>query len=57
LGDSTAEEMLVFSPMRNVHRWHDNGLGSLRHESVTEIYPYFHHDKLPDFGRGSLWFL
>jgi hypothetical protein len=61
LGDSTAEEMLVFSPVRNVNRWHDNGLGSLRHESVTEmvaeIYPYFQHDKLPDFGRESLWFL
>ena len=34
---------------------------SLRHESVTEmvaeIYLYFQPDKLPDFGRGSLWFL
>lgn len=26
-------------------------------EMVAEIYPYFQHDKLPDFGRESLWFL
>ncbi len=24
---------------------------------VAEIYPYFDHDKLPDFGKRSLWFL
>ena len=26
-------------------------------EMVAEIYPYFQHDKLPDFGKESLWFL
>lgn len=26
-------------------------------EMVAEIYPHFQHDKLPDFGRESLWFL
>ena len=26
-------------------------------EMVAEIYPYFEHDRLPDFGKESLWFL
>jgi len=26
-------------------------------EMVAEIYPYFEHDKLPDFGKKNLWFL
>jgi hypothetical protein len=26
-------------------------------EMVAQIYPYFQHDKLPDFGKESLWFL
>lgn len=26
-------------------------------EMVAEIYPHFHHDKLPDFGKENLWFL
>lgn len=26
-------------------------------EMVAEIYPHFKHDKLPDFGKESLWFL
>ena len=26
-------------------------------EMVAEIYPYFQHDKLPDFGKENLWFL
>lgn len=26
-------------------------------EMVSEIYPYFKHDKLPVFGKESLWFL
>ena len=26
-------------------------------EMVAEIYPHFLHDKLPDFGKESLWFL
>ncbi|MFA5971903.1 MAG: Piwi domain-containing protein [Lentimicrobiaceae bacterium] len=26
-------------------------------EMVASIYPYFHHDKLPDFGKENLWFL
>lgn len=26
-------------------------------EMVAEIYPYFTHDKLPDFGKENLWFL
>jgi hypothetical protein len=26
-------------------------------EMVAQIYPYFLHDKLPDFGKENLWFL
>ena len=26
-------------------------------EMVAEIFPYFTHDKLPDHGKESLWFL
>jgi hypothetical protein len=26
-------------------------------EMVASIYPYFQHDKLPDFGKENLWFL
>lgn len=26
-------------------------------EMLAEIYPYFKYDKLPDFGRKTLWFL
>ena len=26
-------------------------------EMVAEIFPFFTHDKLPDFGKESLWFL
>jgi hypothetical protein len=26
-------------------------------EMVVEIFPYFTHDKLPDHGKESLWFL
>ena len=26
-------------------------------EMVAEIYPYFKYDKLPDFGKETLWFL
>ena len=26
-------------------------------EMVAQIYPYFQHDKLPDFGKENLWFL
>lgn len=26
-------------------------------EMVAEIYPFFQHEKLPDFGKESLWFL
>jgi hypothetical protein len=26
-------------------------------EMVAEIYPYFEHEKLPDYGKESLWFL
>ena len=26
-------------------------------EMVAEIYPYFRYDKLPDFGKETLWFL
>lgn len=26
-------------------------------EMVAQIYPYFQHDKLADFGKENLWFL
>lgn len=26
-------------------------------EMVAEIFPYSQHDKLPDYGKESLWFL
>ena len=28
-----------------------------RLEMAAEIFPYFQHDTLPDFGRENLWFL